>query len=278
MSEQEGRDLQGWLIPEDVPEPEDILIDLKDIKKIEVGPMPTKAFIDSVKRFGVVHPIVVQRDRTKYTIIDGRRRARAAIIAEHVSISARVYPKKYRPTMVIALNNLQSANPVAELEAIEALIEEGASEKQISEATGLPLSTIRKRLKLQRLNPDLRKGLKKGEIAVSVAEKASDLPEVVQDGLANIFVEEEQLTGETVREARSVVASEAISTIPMEAFEVEEEPWQKQVIERVQETVKLVPIGEGEVKEMFLKIVLKLSEDIGGLVVIDDPQESESDG
>lgn len=251
MSEQ--MELNGWLVPKDLPEVEPKEIEISRIMDAEIGPVPTKAFIASVEKFGVVQPIAVRKskrgNRGVYEIIDGRRRIRAAKICGRKKIAACVYEQgfDFGDTMLIALNNLRSSNPVAELQAIEGLLKKGASESEITRATGLPIGTIRKRLKLQNLDVTLLDALRDGKIAVSVAERMATLPQPSQEILVGKFSENEKVTANDVLQVRSVQMEEEISTIPMEVFEVEAEPWQKQVIARLDETIKIIPPGEQQV-------------------------------
>jgi hypothetical protein len=111
----------------------------------------------------------------------------------------------------LTTNAVRKPNPLEELRRIETLLDQGASEGQIAKATGMPLGTIRKRLKLKRLAPELRAALDEGRVAVSVAEQAAKLTKTQQRDLA---AQDGPITAATVKDKRQVQVQEIVALWP----------------------------------------------------------------
>lgn len=251
---------QIQLIPEKMPKGRVKSLAVADLPDGLPGPKPTKEFLDSIEQFGIVLPIVVIDHGKKIQVVDGRRRLAAARLLEIKKIPARVYEDdgllSADAVLSISLNRLRSSNPVAELEAIEALIKAGAGMREIRAATGLPQPTIGKRLKLQKLNKRLRSGLSEGQIAVTVADAAAKLPVQEQVNLARIFRKEGKLTAKDVREEKSARAVNELEQIPASVFVPTGRSWEREVMERLSETYKLVPEGNRDLLEQFSNLIL----------------------
>ena len=84
-----------------------------------------------------------------------------------------------RAALTLALHASRSASPASELQAIEELLAGGGEAadkvKRIAEETGMPVQTVRRRLRLRALSPALRKAFEAGELAATVAEAAAKL-------------------------------------------------------------------------------------------------------
>lgn len=267
MSGQDDREVQGWLIPEQVPEVEPQDIELSRLSDVRVGPEPTPQFIDSIRKFGVVVPIVVRRlnDGKQFEVIDGKRRAKAAIACEMTTIPARVYDEgfAFSPAMTVTLNNLRSSNPVSEFEAIERMLQKGASEREIARATGLSIGTVRKRLKLAGLLPELQEAFRRGEISTTVAERVATLPKPAQERLNAIRQDKGKLTGRDVSEAKEVARQRELGTIPMEVFESRRDEWYVEVANGLIELKKLVP-ASATAAEWIRELAERIMETYGG--------------
>ena len=241
---------QMELLPLEMPIGKVKKVKLDALPEDQPGPEPTFELIASVMKFGVVLPIVViERLPGKFEVVDGRRRIKAARKLEMKDIPARVYQDDgllfAGEVLAISLNRLRSRNPAAEYEAIKRLIEEGASLDEIRKATGLPRATIWKRMQLEDLNKKLLDGLVEGKIATSVAEEAAKLPKPAQKRLAKKFEKDEKVTMRDVKGEKSARAMDEMEQIPADVFKVPDVPWQKQVADRLEETLKLIP-SEGE--------------------------------
>lgn len=180
----------------------------------------------------VMQPIIVQcdgplfnplsgwADSSRLKIIDGTRRVKAARYANLETIPARVVQMDGSGAAITLMMNAQrSDNPIHELAEIESLVKFGADLKLIASATGMPLGTIRKRLKLQSLILPLRLALDQGKVAVSVAERIAGLTPGQQSELAATFKTNGKLTSADVSAIKKVKQGETAEQLPANLFD-----------------------------------------------------------
>lgn len=166
---------------------------------------PDAALLRSVKEFGVLTPVLVRQQQNGfYRLLAGRRRCMAAVQADHTTIPAIVVTGADDPVLTLVENANRSANPLAELEAIEQLITEGATEQEIARATGMAIGAIRERLKMRNLHPILAQAALAGDIAIGVARAAARLPIDRQDDLVAVYHDAGKLTASHVHDAKTV--------------------------------------------------------------------------
>lgn len=185
--------------------------------------MPEASFIESVRALGVIQPIAVIKAGTGYRLVAGRRRLTAMKeVTEQgewgrTTIPALVFPSdtpiSVASAMALSENVQRRANPLTDLESIEALVQGGASLEGISRQLHLPLGTIRSRMRLGSLVPELREGLRNGQMAASTAERAARLDTMRQLRLAVIMVSEGRLTAGAVTESLRAGQAEQLDAI-----------------------------------------------------------------
>jgi len=176
------------------------------------GIAPSRQLVASVRRYGVVTPVILvdTGDGQGRQLVDGRRRVLAAKEAglthiEAVTYSfnredARTFPAEL---LTLTLNELRRPNPVAEAEAIRRLLDRGAPLRDICRATGMSPARVKQRMRLLNLAAPLAQALSQGEITVGTAEAAAKLSSTEQRALADRLAERGKLTLEDVAEARS---------------------------------------------------------------------------
>lgn len=211
------------LYPAHAPKGKTLEVVLDSLPKTLPGPRPTAAFVRSVQRIGVVKPIVlVERESGTYDLRDGRRRVLAAREAGLTSIKAVLYTKEdVRPELLtLTLNAQRSDNAVAELDALRALLKQGASEGDIARDTGMPVATIRRRLRLAAIMSEpLWQAVKKGDVTVAVAEAVAKLPAAARDRINDTLEEKGTVSAADVAEQRRVRAAASQAELPEEMFE-----------------------------------------------------------
>lgn len=228
--EGEAKAIQPLLLPEERPEIEYRTILLSSLPDDDalLGPAPTLQLVEDVRRFGVVVPIaVVQRPSRKnkpggYEVVAGRRRIKAARLAGLDEIPARVVDVSAKgavPRTLTLLLQQQKPNPAAELAAIEGLLATGATEADIMRATGMQIGTIRQRLRLKRLNPELRKAMDAGVVANRQARVAATLSITQQEALVATLAETGKLTEADVHDARSAGVAAAFADLGLDALD-----------------------------------------------------------
>ena len=124
---------------------------------------------DSIKQYGLIQPIVVQKKDDYYEIIAGERRWRAAKIAKLKEVP--VIIKEYSPqeVMEIALiENIQrrDLNPIEEALAYKSLIDEyNLKQEEVAERVSKSRSAITNSLRLLKLSDDVLTLLMEEEIS-----------------------------------------------------------------------------------------------------------------
>lgn len=122
---------------------------------------------ESIKQHGVVQPLIVQRDGTKYKIVAGERRWRASRLAGLKTVPVIIRDLSNKQVMEIALiENLQreDLNPIEEAEAYDKLMSDfGMTQEDIANTVGKSRPAIANALRLLTLQNKLRIKLIDGE-------------------------------------------------------------------------------------------------------------------
>ena len=196
-----GRGLEALLGGEQLkaPEPGDqvLSIRLQDIDVNREQPRRTfdeeglRELSDSIRSVGVVQPILVARSGSRYSIIAGERRFRAARMAGLSEIPAIVRDYDAKRRLEIALiENLQreGLNPVEEAMGVRALIAEcGYTQEEAATRLGKSRPAIANLLRLLTLPEAVLDMLKKGELSAGHARALAGLESAEQQvRLANL--------------------------------------------------------------------------------------------
>lgn len=224
--------LELSLLPEKPPEPIfsgflDVSNILDGVGEFNPGKPPDSRFILSIKRWGVREPIELnQLPNGKLRLMSGRRRLRAAQLLELETIPVRLYilDSLVESTLTIDSNVQRSDNPLSDFEAILDLKTKAKArgtiidEKDISQATGMPVGTIRKRMKLANLPREILTAVGGKRVALGVATEIANLSTNQQNELVEILKENGKLTGKDVQSIKQVDREKAIQDIPAEVF------------------------------------------------------------
>ena len=124
-----------------------------------------KELADSIKRYGLIQPITVKQSKySRYELIAGERRLRAAKLAGLTHISAIVVEATPLESASIALvENIQreNLNFLDEAEAYNTLIKEYAlTQDQLAERMGKSQAAISNKLRILRLSPSIKKTIR----------------------------------------------------------------------------------------------------------------------
>lgn len=165
---------------------------------------------DSIKRHGVVQPLVVTPVKDgKYTLIAGERRWRAAVIAKLDTVPAIIRDREELEQLELALiENVQRVDlgPLEQALSIERLHEQfNLSYDDIAKRLGKASSTINNTVRLLGLPAEAREALAKGEISEGHARAILALK---NDPTRQAYLLESIRThGWSVRQAERFVAS-----------------------------------------------------------------------
>jgi len=189
----------------------DIPVDL-----IEINPdQPRKIFAEeellelteSVKKYGVIQPIIVKKDNSgAYILIAGERRLRASILAGMAKIPALIRDADEKDSAIIALvENVQRENLgyMEEAQAYNKLIEEyGMTQNDIAQRVGKKQSTISNKIRLLALPEDIQEAL----ISNRLTERhARALLKLKEDGLRRYVIERIVSHGLNVRQTEKLI-------------------------------------------------------------------------
>jgi ParB/RepB/Spo0J family partition protein len=152
------------------------------------------AVVKSIAAFGVVSAIQVERmpfgHPYDYRVIDGRRRLDAAKKAGIDEIPAIVLPYGGGDTYeaLAAGSNLARAfAPIDEAKHLETLVTKGFTPERLSQELGLPLGTVRQRLKLTALPTPVRDAVQSRVVSPSVAAAMANLtPQQTQEAVSRL--------------------------------------------------------------------------------------------
>lgn len=197
------------------------------------GVNPTPQMVTSVKRFGVLEPILLRGN----TLVAGRRRLKAARVAGLKTIPARLFPEDFSNEYILSLieNEQRRVNPLSDLHAVESLLDLGKEEKEISVETGISLQRLKKILSLRNLIPPLRKAFDDGIIKYSVAHIASKKSKKLQNQLASLLEQDGVLRLKDLQEIIKVERKSKIASLPDSLFNSVSPDWKTQTLQKLEE-------------------------------------------
>ncbi len=168
------------------------------------------ALSESIKEHGVVQPIIVRTEGSRYIIIAGERRWRAAKLAGLKTIPVIIKDISSREVMEIALiENLQreDLNPVEEAEAYQKLIDEySLTQEEVAKVVGKSRAAIANSVRLLSLSNEIKDMISDGRLTSGHARTLITISDIQkQNSLANQIIEK----GLNVREAEKLAAHEA---------------------------------------------------------------------
>lgn len=135
---------------------------------------------ESIRRYGVIQPLLVQKREDYYEIIAGERRWRAARKAglKEIPVIVREYSSQEAAEIAL-IENIQreDLNPIEEAQAYDRLIREFAlTQEEVAAKVARSRSAITNSLRLLRLCEDVRDMVIRGEISEGHARAILALP------------------------------------------------------------------------------------------------------
>jgi ParB family chromosome partitioning protein len=134
---------------------------------------------DSIRRHGVLQPVVVRAAGERYELVVGERRWRAAQVAGRKTIPAVIAQVAPQDRLELALvENVQrhDLNPIELALAFRALTDSGATQEEIGERVALDRSTVANHLRLLELGRDLQADVEQGRLSVGHAKALLQVP------------------------------------------------------------------------------------------------------
>lgn len=128
----------------------------------------------SIKKHGIIQPIVVRKMANGYEIVAGERRLKAAKEIGLKKIPAIIKTFNNEKSLEIALvENIQreDLNPVEQANAFKRLIDEfNLTQQELAEATGKSRALVTNTIRLLKLNPEIQKNISEGKISFGHAK------------------------------------------------------------------------------------------------------------
>ena len=162
-----------------VPVPGDTMMKISDIEPNREQPRKNfdkqalQELADSIKQFGIIQPIVVQKKDDYYEIIAGERRWRAAKLAKLKEVPVIIKEYSDREVMEIALiENIQrkDLNPIEEALAYKSLIDEySLKQEELANRVSKSRTAIANSMRLLKLTDSVQNMLINDEISMGHA-------------------------------------------------------------------------------------------------------------
>lgn len=202
------------LIPDNIEQDELDKIKEIDINLISPNPnQPRKNFekdkleelSESIKRYGLIQPIIVKKEDKIYTIIAGERRWRASKIAGLTSIPCIVRDIENKNASELALiENIQreDLNPIDEANAYDYVMERYAiTQEELSDVVGKSRVYVTNILRLLNLDNYVKEKIISNEISQGHARAMLSLDKKAQINLTDRIIKE----GLNVRDVEKIV-------------------------------------------------------------------------
>jgi ParB family chromosome partitioning protein len=194
----------------------DAIVPNPDQPRRVFDPEHLERMADSIRRHGVLQPIVVRRASSGYELVCGEQRWRAARQADLEAIPAVVTDVDEADRLELALiENVQrnDLNPIELAHAFAALAATGATQEQIGERVSLKRSTVANHLRLLDLPREFQTDVEQNRLALGHAkallqvgnpEKRRHLRDrIVRDNLSVRVAEQLARDGSAPRQRRS---------------------------------------------------------------------------
>lgn len=194
-----------------------------ELKVSEIEPnqdQPRKAFdqeqleelADSIRKYGVLQPLLVQKKGESYEIIAGERRWRAAKLAGLKTIPVVIREYSPQQAMEIALiENVQreDLNPIEEARAYQRLMQEfSLKQEEIAERVSKNRTTITNSMRLLNLASEVQQMLVEGRIASGHARALLAVADPYQQLELAKKVEAERMSVREVEKAVKLLGKE----------------------------------------------------------------------
>ncbi len=165
---------------------------------------------DSIRQFGIIQPLLVQKKDDYYEIIAGERRWRAAQKAGLKEVPVIIKQFTNQEAVEVALiENIQreDLNPIEEAKAYERLVREyGLSQESVAQRVSKSRSAVTNSMRLLRLDEAVQKMVETGRISEGHARAILGIPAPdVQTQLAETVIKERLSVRQTEKLVRDIL-------------------------------------------------------------------------
>ena len=164
---------------------------------------------DSIKKYGIIQPIVLRKTGEKYEIIAGERRYKASLLAGLNKIPAIINQTDDNTSAEIALlENLQRKNltVIEESQSYKKLLDRGFTQDEIASKLGISQSSIANKLRLLNLPKEVQEALLYNKISERHARSLLSLNNSkLQIDLLNRIINEKLTVKQTEEEISKIL-------------------------------------------------------------------------
>lgn len=186
---------------------------------------------NSIKKNGLIQPIIVRKAGLKYEIVAGERRWRAAGQAGLHEIPVRVLEFEKDNPFLSLVENLQrqDLNPIELAQAYKKLMQKDKfTQEKLADQLGIPRATLANQLRILKLSPEVQKLVLEGKLSFALAKILLQEKDVsVQLKWAKSFIKNK--TG--VRKAQKLLSQVQASSKALQHIK----SWQSQAINKIQD-------------------------------------------
>ena len=185
---------------------------------------PDDDLVEDVRQHGVLEPLMLRphsgKSKMRYSIVSGRRRYLAAVKTDQPTVPALIVriSNAQESVLTMRLHKLRAENFVADVRAIEKLIAQQLSEKEIGDLTGLKPQEIDRRKRLVTADTRILEAVLAGRARINVAEAAAKLPPNQQRKLMD-SVGDQPLKAAHIAEIKTAQSEKAVKALPQALFE-----------------------------------------------------------
>ncbi len=188
---------------------------------------------DSIRRYGIIQPLVLRNIGSKYEIIAGERRYKASLLAGLKSVPAIIKNTDDNTSSEIALlENLQRKNltVIEEAQSYKKLIDKNYTQEEIAKKLGVSQSSIANKLRLLSLPKEVQDALLHNKISERHARSLLSLNDSnLQVELLNRIVNERLTVRQTEEEISKLLNKSTIDNdIPVGLMKFLEQEMQKE--------------------------------------------------
>lgn len=212
------------------------------IEQIQADPQqPRKIFdkelliqlADSIKKNGLIQPIVVKKVGLKYEIIAGERRWRAAAQAGLHTIPVRVLEQTQTNPFLSLVENLQrqNLNSIELAKAYFALIQKHkCTQESLADQLGIPRASLANQLRILKLPQQVQQLILENKLSFALAKiLLQETSPSLQIKWAQYFVKNKV----SARSAQKLLSKEVSKKVDNNVQTLKD--WQKQAINKIQE-------------------------------------------
>ncbi len=204
---------------------------------------------ESIKKHGVIQPLLVEKNGERYTIVAGERRWRAAKIAglKEVPCLVKEYTEQEKVEIQI-IENLQreNLNPIEEAAAYKRLIEEfHLTQDELSERIGKKRTTITNKMRLLNLSDQVQEMLIEDKLSEGHARALLAIEDdKEQYDLAQRVFDEKLSVRDIEKEVKAKSKPKKKKNLPPEAIELIYRGLEDRIREKIGAKVSISPKDE----------------------------------